>query len=250
MYLKPKIKWSIQGAVSEAAQKRITAEARRQMRTLHRDMDFQKLQQGRRRGLAGGLIFNCTSVFGLDLVEVAMRGGIGKRPRVLAVICFCGIQIAEGWIVTVIEANEQSDNADFCIPWVIGGAHGYEEKRYLGEIEYPPYNYGGVRYLVRVCQKEEVLGYKWINLVCSPFDFDRYAEEDHVSLVYVDTFGPAIWGAPEENVWRLDEWADGGVSGTGGTGCAVELKSGLDDWGWPEEWPLIGQMVISGLIVD
>jgi len=181
----PKIRWSIRGFVPESVQKRIRAEAQKQIGILRNAMRFQKLSQGRSRAHVGGLLFTCISMFGLETVDITMTG-LGAKGPIIAKLetCWCIRQLTEGLVIEIIAAG-----ASGCLPVKDGeGVNVYPD---CAEAEIG--DYVGTRYRVQVCQcglfdgciREKV----WNEFICIPTDFDEYEIDDQVVLVYIGEDG-------------------------------------------------------------
>lgn len=173
-----KIHWLTRGPgqIEQSQKKKLIAEARRQVGIMHRDMEFQGLHQGRRTAKSGNYMFECRSVMGLDsvLIRMVSRIGVGE---VVGRVCWCGCQMTLGVVTEVIDAGTGS-----CQP--CDGTYPACALNDLGD-------YDGIRYLVRVCQKE-----KWVNFCCVATDFETYEVEDKVVVLFVGYWSDDWEGDP------------------------------------------------------
>lgn len=199
----PRICYHIQGVVGEGEQKKIRAEAQRQVGLLRSGMAFQGLSQGRMQHRCGGYEFRSTSVFGLESVDVWMAGGAEKAKKgpVAIVPCWCTYQLAEGFVTRVIESNPTSD----CLP--------------VYSIEYPECAlndvsvFEGTRYEVEVCRCDVFGKKKGTRLlyICVTTDFRTFEVNDHVCVMYIEAWDIEAFEDEEEEasymVCELDDCA-------------------------------------------
>lgn len=181
-----RIRWLTRGTgtISEAKQKRLIVECQRQMSILVRDMAFQGLAQGQRRGNAGGYLFECVNRMGLKSVTVRMKHDAVGEGEVVEV-CWCGCQMAVGVVIEVVEGLEEG--VEGCTPC---------------REEYPACalddlgEFAGTRYRVRVCQNRG----KWVEFVMPGTDFTEYEVDDKVMVLYVGN-----GGSEETWTWDLED---------------------------------------------
>lgn len=192
----PKVTFAIEGFVPESQVRLLLAEAKRQSGVLTEAMSFQRLSQGRRVARVGDFEFVCRSVFGLESVVVQVAGGEKKEEEKELTFCWCTCQFAEGFVLEIIGAAEEG-----CLP-------------VTSEATYPDCAieniavFVGKRYLVSVCQCSEVLGEKWVEFVCVPTDFEEFAVEDKVVVLYLDAWVPETCGKAACKVTPRDKTED------------------------------------------
>lgn len=175
----PKLRFHITGTVNNATQKKLRAEAQRQALALRQGLGFQGLSQGRTRAKIGGVEYRCTSVFGIETVDIWMQGGAPAGKKLLEEFkpCWCTYQLTEGTVLEVIPAAVIG-----CIPTF--------------NIDYPTCaindltQFEGQRYRIEVCQCDVALkkNGSFVKYICIPPDFEVYEVADRVAVLYIEAW--------------------------------------------------------------
>lgn len=160
----------------EKAARSLLGEGRHQLSILKNAMSFQKLQQLQRTvRFDDGTAIRCTSTFGQDNIEVFVPLELPvkkEREIVEEFYCWCTNWFAVGRILEVF--------GDY------GDVGTYEEETYPNYCNYSDIaikNYNGIRYKVRVCQKDTTRNY-----TCLSSDFAEYEVDEKVVV-----FMRGIW---------------------------------------------------------
>lgn len=152
----------------EVAARKLLGEGRHQLSILKNAMSFQKLQQLQRIvKFKDGTAIKCDSVFGHDRIEIFVPLGIPKVKELEIIsegYCWCTNWFAVGRILEVFgEYGDVGIYEDEIYP------------DYCNSSDIAIQNYNGIRYKVRVCQKDTTRQY-----TCLSSDFAEYEVDEKV----------------------------------------------------------------------
>jgi len=155
-----------------------------QLEILRNAMRFQGLMQNKRIvEFASGIRVVCTSVFGIDTINIyvppLLLAVFEKDVIIIEEYCWCTTYFTEGKILEVIGPELLEGEYDF----YVGGMWYYynrivKKKFYLFEAEYT-----GRRYLVDLCRGKEEKP-----LLCHAMDFGIYEVDDKVLLFCLGSY--------------------------------------------------------------
>jgi hypothetical protein len=163
----------------EKAARSLLGEGRHQLSILKNAMSFQNLQQLQRVvRFDDGTAIRCTSTFGQDRIEVFVPLELPvkkKREIISEVYCWCTNWFAIG---KVLEALEDYGNAG-----TYDASKGQIYPDHCNSSDVAIKNYNGIRYKVKICQKDKTKTY-----VCLSSDFAEYEVDEKVIV-----FMRGIW---------------------------------------------------------